>query len=176
MEGKAAPADTPPPARVLRGQAAIEFLMTYGWAILALLLVLAALLSSGILSPNYLVSEECTFGNTLKCDSALFNSGGSSRLTLRLFNGFPYRVRIDSLSLRAADGAEVTGFPSGIELESGQGAVFEGTVSGPAIPEGNIKRFSGNLTYVSCAPELGPDCSTVHHTLTGRVVGKVIPA
>ena len=158
-----------------RGQAAIEFLMTYGWAILALLLVLAALLTSGILSPNYLVSEECTFGNTLKCDFALYNEGGSSRLTVRVFNGFPYRIRINDMELRTQDGAEVSSLPGNIELESGESATFAGTVDGPELPEGTIKRFYGNMTYVSCAPELGPDCSTVEHTVTGRVTGRVIP-
>jgi hypothetical protein len=160
---------------LMRGQAAIEFFMTYGWAIFALLLVLAALLSSGILSPNYLVSEECTFGNSIKCDFALYNDGGSSRLTLNVFNGFPYRVRINDIELSTQDGKIVTGFPSNVVLESGQNTTFSGTVSGPAIPENAIKRFYGNLTYVSCAPELGLNCSTVEHTITGRIVGKVIP-
>lgn len=159
----------------MKGQAAIEFLMTYGWAILALLLVLAVLISSGLLSPNYLVSEECAFGNTLKCDFALYNEGGSSKLTLQVYNGYPYRIRINDLELRSPDGQEVSGFPSDVELESGQSATFAGTYEGSEIPDGTIKRFYGNMTYVSCAPELGPDCSTVEHTITGRVVGRVIP-
>lgn len=36
-------------ARVLRGQAAMEYLMTYGWALLALVVVLAALIYLGVL-------------------------------------------------------------------------------------------------------------------------------
>ncbi|HSB46779.1 MAG TPA: hypothetical protein VLD37_02110 [Candidatus Bilamarchaeum sp.] len=159
----------------MRGQAAIEFLMTYGWAIFALVLVLAALLSSGILSPNYLISEECTFGNNIKCDFALFNEGGHSTLVLNVFNGFAYKVNITEIELTTQDGKIVTGFPGGVILESGENDTFSGTVSGPALPESTIKRFYGNITYVSCAPELGPNCSTVQHTLSGRVVAKVIP-
>jgi hypothetical protein len=149
--------------------------MTYGWAIFALLLVLAALLTSGILSPNYLVSEECTFGNNIKCDFALYNEAGHSKLSLNVFNGFPYKVNISGIELTTQDGKTVTGLPEGVVLESGQNMTISGIVSGPAIPENTIKRFYGNLTYVSCASELGPDCSTVEHTITGRVVAKVIP-
>ena len=46
----------------MRGQATIEYLMTYGWAILALIIVLGVLVFSGLLSPTYLISEECNFG------------------------------------------------------------------------------------------------------------------
>ncbi len=38
-----------------------------------------------------------------------------------------------------------------------------------------VKRFSGSITYVSCAPEINATgCSTLEHTITGRVVGRVL--
>ncbi|MDD5172148.1 MAG: hypothetical protein PHF60_03880 [Candidatus ainarchaeum sp.] len=159
-----------------KGQAAIEYVTTYGWAILVLLIVLAALFASGILSPSYLVSEECTFGNNLGCDFAIFNEAGSTHLNLNIHNGFPYKIRIKELKMQTQDGFQQFGsFGSEVDLESGATATFKGILEGEPVKEGVIKRFSGNLTYVSCAPELGPDCSTVEHTLTGRVIGKVIP-
>lgn len=159
-----------------KGQATVEFLVTYGWAILALLLVIGALLTSGLLSPSYLISEECGFGNNMPCNFALFNEAGSTRIVLEVFNGFSYKVKIKELNIRTLDGnQEFTGFDSDIEVPSGGKAPFEGTLEGHQVPEGVIKRFTGNITYVSCAPELGPDCSTNEHTLSGAVTGRLIP-
>ncbi len=160
----------------MRGQASLEYVMTYGWAILALVIVLAALFATGVFSPSYLVAEECSFGSNLKCNFALFNEGGHTRMLITVFNGFPYRINVTGLGLATAEGSqEFSGFASGIVIESGENATFEGTLGGPAVPEGTIKRFSGNATYVSCAPELGPSCSNVEHTVSGRVTGRVIP-
>lgn len=160
----------------MRGQAALEYLMTYGWAIFALLIVLVALFASGIFSPNYLVAEECSFSNNLKCEFALFNDAGSTKIALRVYNAFPYKIKITDMNLKALEGnQEFTGFSSNIELESGATTEFEGELGGPAVPEGSIKKFVGNITYVSCAPELGSNCSTVEHMVPGRITGRVIP-
>jgi hypothetical protein len=163
-------------AFLMKGQAAIEYITTYGWAILVLLIVITVLVSSGILSPSYLVSEECSFGTSLGCNFALFNDGGATRLSIDIHNGFPYKIKVKKLEMQTQDGFQQFGsFGPEVELESGAKATFTATLSGDPVQENVVKRFSGNLTYVSCAPELGPDCSTLEHTLTGRVVAKVIP-
>lgn len=161
----------------MRGQAAVEYLMTYGWAILALIAVLFILLTSGILSPSYLVAEECSFGTNLQCDAALFNEDDSTQLRFRLFNGFPYKIKITDVNLRTADGTQYfTGFPSDIgELDSGENITLSATLSGVAVAEGSVKRFSGNLSYVSCAHELGPECSDNEHVVAGRIAARIIP-
>jgi hypothetical protein len=161
------------PRRAMRGQAAIEYLTTYGWAILALVIVTAVLISSGIFSPTYLVAEECNFGNTLKCDAAVFNQAGATTVDVNFFNGFPYKVKIVDFTLQTQDGMVVTGLPSNIELESGAKHLFEGSLAEP-LPNGAIKRFVGNITYVSCAPEIGPVCSTVTHSISGRMTARVV--
>ena len=47
-----------------KSQAAMEFLMTYGWAILVVLVAIAALAYFGVLDPNKFVGEagKCTVG------------------------------------------------------------------------------------------------------------------
>lgn len=42
-----------------KGQAAMEFLMTYGWAILVVLAAIAALAYFGVLSPDRFVPDKC---------------------------------------------------------------------------------------------------------------------
>jgi hypothetical protein len=160
----------------MKGQAAVEYLMTYGWAILALLIVLAALFSSGVLTPSYLVSDECAFGTNLKCDATLYNDGGSTQMIFNVFNGFPYKVKVNSISIETAEGdRSFTGFGGNTEIKSGANTTFTGTLGGPALADGTVRRFVGNITYVSCAPELGPNCTTTEHMVSGRVTSRVIP-
>ncbi len=42
-----------------KGQGALEYLMTYGWAILVIVIVVAALFALGILNPGTYVQENC---------------------------------------------------------------------------------------------------------------------
>ena len=62
-----------------RGQAALEFLMTYGWAILVVLVVIGALAYFGVLNPSILLPEKCTLTTGLACkdhqiDSNIFDA------------------------------------------------------------------------------------------------------
>ncbi len=50
-----------------KAQAALEFLMTYGWAILVVLIVIGALAYFGVLNPNMLVPEKCTLQTGVAC-------------------------------------------------------------------------------------------------------------
>ncbi|VVC03974.1 Uncharacterised protein [Candidatus Bilamarchaeum dharawalense] len=161
----------------MKGQSGVEYLTTYGWAIFVLLIIIAVIVSSGVLTPNYLISEECAFGNNLKCNLALVNTGGQSKLTLELFNGFPYKISVKSIDIQTEDGTQRFIFPitAPINVSSGAIQTYNGSLSGPPVPEGATKRFRGNITYYSCAPELGPACSNVTHSITGRIIAKVIP-
>ena len=72
-----------------RAQAAMEFLMTYGWAILVVLAAIGALSYFGVMNPGKFIPESCTLPSTagLACidftvtsDSAhLFIANGGGR-------------------------------------------------------------------------------------------------
>ena len=49
------------------GQAAIEFLTTYGWAILMILVMIGALSAFGIMNPDFLVPERCNLPPDFNC-------------------------------------------------------------------------------------------------------------
>ncbi len=73
-----------------KAQAAMEFLMTYGWAILVVLVVIGALAYFGVLSPSTLLPEKCTFPIQISCSdqAALINTADNElSLTLVLQNG-----------------------------------------------------------------------------------------
>jgi hypothetical protein len=69
-----------------RGQAAMEFLMTYGWAILVVLIAIGALAYFGVLSPEEILPEKCLVasGSGLFCDD--FNALAGAGITLRIHN------------------------------------------------------------------------------------------
>jgi hypothetical protein len=50
-----------------KAQAAMEFLMTYGWAILVVLVAIGALAYFGVLSPENLLPEKCTGSAGFEC-------------------------------------------------------------------------------------------------------------
>ena len=50
-----------------KGQAAMEFLMTYGWAILVVLIAISALAYFGVLNPSKFLPETCVLVPGLSC-------------------------------------------------------------------------------------------------------------
>jgi len=163
------------PACHMRGQAAVEYITTYGWAILVLAIVFAALVGSGMLSPNFLVTDECSFGTYLKCSAALYNQGDTPTFGINVFNGFPYEIKIKDITIQTQDGtASVTGLNSGFQLKSGDSMDLKGVLGGAKLAPDAVKRLVGNMTYVSCAPELGGCVDDNVHVLSGHITAKVI--
>lgn len=80
---------------VRKGQAATEFLMTYGWALLVLAIALGAL-SYYFISQESLVPESCTFlDDSLSCLGHKINSSGI-HVEIRNFVGQPINItRVD---------------------------------------------------------------------------------
>ncbi len=160
-----------------RGQAAIEYIMTYGWAILALVIIIAMLAGSGILSPSFMVSEECTLGSNLPCRFAIFNQGGETNLALGLDNGFPYKIKIISVQVvDPAHGGEFQGFAENAEVESGANYTAQAKLSGAEVTPNTVLHLYANVTYVACTPEVavtGSDCSNSEHTISGTITGRV---
>ncbi len=60
----------------LRAQSAVEYLTTYGWAILVIAVVLAAMFALGLFSPSSYVNNECIFPAEFSClNSQMFSNG-----------------------------------------------------------------------------------------------------
>jgi hypothetical protein len=161
----------------MKGQSAVEYVMTYGWAMLALIIVTGFLLASGILNPNYVITEECNLGSNLPCEFMIFNEEGSTKLLLQVYNGFPYKIRINSIEVILKDtGESFSDFDRNVLIDSGANHTYESELPGPELQVGEVKRFSVQVTYVSCAPEVRTEtseCSSSNHTISGKIVGMV---
>ena len=60
-------------SKLKKGQAALEFLMTYGWAILVVMIVIGALAYFGVLNPTIMLPEKCTLQMGLYCKDHLIS-------------------------------------------------------------------------------------------------------
>ena len=87
------------------GQAAMEFLMTYGWAILVVLAAIAALAYFGVLSPEKFLPEKCLIETGFTCISSKIEPGKS---TLVLQNSYGRSVVIDNIQIGSCSNAFTT--------------------------------------------------------------------
>ena len=93
-----------------KSQAAMEFLMTYGWAILVVLAAIAALAYFGVLSPEKLLPEKCVLEPGLACISQKVQP---SQITLILSNGKGRTIIVNSITLGTCAGSFNTTMLSG---------------------------------------------------------------
>src|SRR3989338_423825 len=88
-----------------KGQAALEFLMTYGWAILVVLIVIGALSYFGVLNPTIMLPEKCTLQMGLYCKNHLMQlttrpSGGENHTVFFEFeNGMGKGIIITGINV-----------------------------------------------------------------------------
>ena len=95
-----------------KAQAAMEFLMTYGWAILVVLAAIAALAYFGVLSPEKFLPEKCVVQPGIACVS---HKVETAQVTLVISNGLGKTIKINSIAVGACSGTFTGELPSGID-------------------------------------------------------------
>lgn len=81
-----------------RGQAAMEFLMTYGWAILVVLAAVGILAYLGVFDMEDSIPDRCDLnprGQGLDCDTQPYFSEEDNQVTFTVINGNPSRVEVN---------------------------------------------------------------------------------
>ncbi len=142
-----------------RGQAALEFLMTYGWAILIVLIAIGALAYFGVLNPQRLLPKSCTIVPGLSCDDFIVRADGTSTVIVR--NGGARALNAWSLNIESATatctgiGWTGTDWPAGEQLS----CAFTGLTTG-VKGDGYSEDLEVNYT------EKG---STVTHSVKGQI-------
>ena len=120
----------------IKSQAALEFLMTYGWAILVVLVAIGALAYFGVLSPDKFLPARCTLQAGIAC---LDHKATATGLTVVLQNSIGFDVTVDNIKATACN---ATG---------SQGIMTNGAKLGPltlvCVNPGS--KYSGqlNITY-----------------------------
>ena len=117
-----------------RGQAAMEYLMTYGWAILIVLAVMAVLVY--LVRPQKI--ETCNIGLPFQCDPTFASVTTGGNLTVRLSNtgstgftvtGTQCAGKTGSGSFLAAGGTTDVSFDCSNSTALNKGDTFEETVT-----------------------------------------------
>jgi len=128
-----------------RGQAALEFLMTYGWAILAVVIVVALLAAFGVFRPKApnVCGHAGVIETGLTCPDLKVDSSGN--VTLKIGNGFGEDITINKISvtLDVAGSSYHCNNTFGVILEAGSEKVF--VVPNCGTPNAG-SRFKGTVT------------------------------
>ena len=126
---------TSAPIKYKKSQAAMEFLMTYGWAILVVLAAIAALAYFGVLSPEKFLGDKCVLEPGLACIS---NKVEPTQITLLIAQNKGKTIIVDSISVGSCSSTFSENMLSGTDHKF---------VIGGACDNGVVKeRFKGDIT------------------------------
>jgi preprotein translocase subunit SecF len=84
-----------------KGQAAMEFLTTYGWAFLVIIVVIVALWQFGVFDTTSRMPASCSLGSMLDCSGGYAVSVNSTNMTVEL------NIKNNELSSIAITGLEI---------------------------------------------------------------------
>ena len=129
-----------------KSQSALEYMMTYGWAILIIVIVAAVLYSLGIFSPSSSISATITgFSGLGVTQAACVNSVNNQILELYVTNTVGYPVNITKINTTGNNGLDVSQNVSSI-LGAGDSAVFY--VNGACNKSSSPYSGSATITYL----------------------------
>ena len=83
---------------IRKSQAALEFLTTYGWAFLVILIMIGTLAYFGILSPSKILPNRCNFGAEFQCIDYQI-SASDNTFKIRLKNNVGEPITVGSINL-----------------------------------------------------------------------------
>jgi hypothetical protein len=171
----------------------MEYLMTYGWALLALFVVLVALVASGIFAPGRFTPQECYFQPELQCSPfILYRDSGmppaTTVLTFNVKNGFGFPVKFTNVIFKTTGIGpfnEYSDHPindpdkkSLPMIPAGENYTITYTFDGePRPPRGTSQKVIVNMEYLNCmnasvTDQCIPAALPIHYT-SGRITATV---
>jgi hypothetical protein len=169
-----------------KGQAAMEFLMTYGWAILVVLAAIAALAYFGVLSPSNLLPERTTFTAPLpNIDSAVISASatGGNHIQIAFRNNAASTINITDSGFNSTGDCAYNASTARIKVNTGNWGALNS--SGTTVNNGDTFLIGYNCTTAN-SPELNQRFKTtatfqftntetqLTRPHTGTIEGKVV--
>ena len=139
-----------------RSQAAMEFLMTYGWAILVVLVAIGALAYFGVLSPDRFLPSKCTLPSGIAC---VDHKATADNVQVRLQNGLGYDMSAITVTASACGSSSI---PS--TLNNGDAATFTMT----CLPALTGAKYTGSLSVAYTLSDTG-----LTHTKNGTITARI---
>ena len=143
-----------------KGQAALEFIMTYGWAILVVLVAIGALAYFGVLSPDRLLPNKCILQAGISCVDHKADRANNT-VQARLTNTLGYDI---SGIVVGFGNCDTTNTPS--TLANGASATYTSAACNPAITDAT--KYTADLNVSYTVTETG-----VAHKNTGSITSRV---
>ena len=140
-----------------KSQAALEFIMTYGWAILVVLVAVGALAYFGVLSPDKFLPSKCVLQSGIAC---LDHKATANSLVVVAQNSLGYDLtitKVEAQQCTALTGLSVS-FPNGGRYTPSLTCVNLGT------------KYNGvfNITYTTPS-----DVGGISHVNVGQVTTRI---
>ena len=148
------------------GQAAMEFLMTYGWAILVVLIAIGALAYFGVLNPGRFLPKSCTLMPGLDCTEFKVDK---SDVQVQLFIRNGLGSSIDFSTLNVDTNLDGTGDCTAVDPAAIADGALSAQINIAGCTIGTVgSRFRGNIlgTYTLSG-------GTLTHSLNGNLVTEV---
>jgi hypothetical protein len=120
--------------RSKQAQAALEYMTTYGWAILGVMISIGALSYFGFMNPSNLLPDKCDFGRQLECVDYQIKSDGSLNLIFR--NNFGKSINITDVLWPQGTSLSEVGFSFPLTIDSGKTAEIKMNMV-PQKPKGS---------------------------------------
>jgi len=125
-----------------KSQAALEFLTTYAWAFLVILIMIGALAYFGVLNPSKILPPRCNFGSELTCLDYTIDEGpaandGSVRIRMKNGVGEPMTILSELDILTSAESTTPFTCTTAPEILFGS-AIIPFGVNGVVIPNGQV--------------------------------------
>ncbi len=143
-----------------KSQAATEFLVTYGWVIMGVLIVIGALAYYGIFNADKYINDECSFGTQLYCEDMRLVPGS---LYFQFRNNFGQNIQITDVDVfyESTDASFSTILPISISSGGLQQVAGNLGMTFPTNEKIKLKVLVKFRRDVANAPE---------HTVTGTVI------
>ncbi len=158
-----------------KGQAALEFLTTYGWAFLVILIMIGALAYFGVLSPSKFLPDRCNFPPEFSCTDHLLTE---SNLTLKMIQNLGKTIQVTSVQCTYEEGSSAIGkLPNSTNTPSGSNPY-------PWKPKEKVDLFcdhssianlftSGNKGKLSVIIKYKKEAGGFEHTAEGELYATV---
>lgn len=127
-----------------KAQSSLEFLMTYGWALVAILTVIAALYSFGVLDINQYLPEQCRLFSQIECQE-FATDGELGTFNLSFVNNYGVDMTITNFELQNPSGGSCSTTDSDFILVAGATGILNasGCNAVGGFQKGN--RFEGKI-------------------------------
>jgi hypothetical protein len=126
-----------------KAQAALEFLTTYGWAFIVILVMIGALAYFGVLNPSKVTPSRCIVEAGLSCNDFRISANA---VNITLTNGKGEGLTINGVTVQS-DVATITGCAYTASVPDGTMLVMNCVINPALTSIGDKIKFNFNVSY-----------------------------